>query len=75
MKIAIMQPTFMPWAGYFALINYVDKFVFLNGPNLPGPVSICSPQEIRTSKIKRKKRCIALPCDMNSSKRRSTNII
>ena len=30
MKIAIMQPTFMPWAGYFALINYVDKFVFLN---------------------------------------------
>ena len=20
----------MPWAGYFALINYVDKFVFLN---------------------------------------------
>ena len=34
MKIAIMQPTFMPWAGYFALINYVDKFVFLNDVNL-----------------------------------------
>ncbi len=30
MKIGIMQPTFVPWAGYFGLINYVDKFVFLN---------------------------------------------
>ena len=25
-----MQPTFIPWAGYFALIHYVDKFVFLD---------------------------------------------
>lgn len=30
MKTAIMQPTFMPWAGYFALIANVDKFVFLD---------------------------------------------
>ena len=28
MKIAIMQPAFIPWAGYFGLIKYVDKFVF-----------------------------------------------
>ena len=25
-----MQPTFIPWAGYFGLIKYVDKFVFLD---------------------------------------------
>lgn len=25
-----MQPTFLPWLGYFALINEVDKFVFLD---------------------------------------------
>ena len=30
MKIAIMQPTFNPWLGYFDLIDYVDKFIFLD---------------------------------------------
>jgi hypothetical protein len=30
MKIAIMQPTFLPWLGYFAMINQVDIFVFLD---------------------------------------------
>ena len=29
-KIAIMQPTFLPWLGYFAMINRVDTFVFLD---------------------------------------------
>lgn len=29
-KIAIMQPTFLPWLGYFSLIKEVDKFVFLD---------------------------------------------
>ena len=26
MKIAITQPCFIPWPGYFWLINYVDEF-------------------------------------------------
>lgn len=30
MKVAIMQPTFFPWAGYFSMINEVDVFVFLD---------------------------------------------
>jgi hypothetical protein len=30
MKIAIMQPYFFPYIGYFQLINAVDKFVFLD---------------------------------------------
>ena len=25
-----MQPTFIPWIGYFALIDNVDTFVFLD---------------------------------------------
>ncbi len=29
MKISISQPTFFPWQGYFALIDYVDEFIFL----------------------------------------------
>ena len=31
---AIMQPTFMPWVGYFDLINSVEKFVFLDDVQL-----------------------------------------
>lgn len=30
MKIAIMQPTYLPWSGYFNLIKSVDIFVFLD---------------------------------------------
>ena len=25
-----MQPTYLPWYGYFGLIDYVDEFIFLN---------------------------------------------
>ncbi|AJC86769.1 WbqC family protein [Campylobacter sp. RM16704] len=30
MQIAIMQPTFLPWMGYFQMINQVDYFILLN---------------------------------------------
>ena len=30
MKIAIMQPYFLPYLGYFQLINSVDKFIFFD---------------------------------------------
>jgi hypothetical protein len=30
MTTAIMQPTYLPWAGYFNLIHRADRFVFLN---------------------------------------------
>ncbi len=30
MKCAIMQPTYLPWAGYFNLLSKVDYFVFLD---------------------------------------------
>ena len=29
-KIAIMQPTYLPWIGYFALMNEVDQFILLD---------------------------------------------
>jgi hypothetical protein len=29
-KIAVMQPTYLPWAGYFNLISHADTFVFLD---------------------------------------------
>lgn len=30
MKLAIMQPTYLPWIGYFGMIYSVDTFVFLD---------------------------------------------
>lgn len=33
MKLAIMQPYFFPYLGYFQLINAVDKFVFYDDVN------------------------------------------
>ena len=30
MKIAILQPTYLPWCGYFDLIDQVDTFVILD---------------------------------------------
>jgi hypothetical protein len=33
MKVAIMQPYFYPYIGYFQLINSVDKFVFYDDVN------------------------------------------
>ncbi|MDR2067432.1 MAG: WbqC family protein [Holosporaceae bacterium] len=30
MKAAIMQPSYIPWVGYFALMKKVDTFVFLD---------------------------------------------
>lgn len=33
MKIAIMQPYFLPYLGYFQLLNIVDKFVLLDDVN------------------------------------------
>lgn len=30
MKCAIMQPTYLPWLGFFKMMNRVDKFVFLD---------------------------------------------
>ena len=33
MKVAIMQPYFLPYIGYFQLINAVDVFVFYDDVN------------------------------------------
>ena len=30
MIIGISQPTFLPWSGYFGLIDYVNQFIFLD---------------------------------------------
>ena len=34
MRYAVMQPTFLPWAGFFRLVAHVDRFVFLDDVQL-----------------------------------------
>ena len=34
MRCAIMQPTYLPWLGYFDLIKQVDIFVLLDNVKL-----------------------------------------
>lgn len=34
--IGIMQPTYMPWMGYFSMIDQTDAFVFLDNVQLAG---------------------------------------
>lgn len=36
MKIAIMQPTYLPWLGYFAMMDQVDEFVFFDSVQFAG---------------------------------------
>ena len=33
-SISIMQPTYLPWIGFFQLINSVDRFIFLDNVKL-----------------------------------------
>ena len=33
MKLAVMQPYFLPYLGYFQLINAVDKFILFDDVN------------------------------------------
>ena len=34
-KVAILQSNYIPWRGYFDLINYVDEFIFMMMFNIP----------------------------------------
>jgi WbqC-like protein family len=34
MRCAVMQPTFLPWAGYFRLMDMADHFVYLDDVQL-----------------------------------------
>lgn len=57
--IAIMQPTYMPWLGYFSLIDEVDEFVFLDCVQLVGR----SWQVRNKIKLDDKEKILTIPID------------
>ena len=46
MIVAIHQPNFLPWIGYFHKVSKVDKFVFFDDIQLPMGKSYCSRTKI-----------------------------
>ncbi|MGB3750061.1 MAG: WbqC family protein [Arcobacteraceae bacterium] len=64
MKIAIMQPTFNPWLGYFDLIDYVDEFIFLDTVQLNQQ----SWQTRNKIKVQNKELMFSLPIQKDKSK-------
>ena len=35
-KIAILQSNYIPWKGYFDIINLVDEFIYMMICSIPG---------------------------------------
>ena len=50
MKLAIHQPNYLPWLGYFRKIGLADVFVFFDNAIQPRGKSYVSRNEIRTEK-------------------------
>jgi len=64
LKIALMQPTFNPWLGYFDLIDYVDTFVFFDTVQLNQQ----SWQTRNKLKVQNKELLFSIPIIKNKSK-------
>ena len=71
MKVAIMQPTFNPWLGYFDLIDYVDTFIFLDTVQLNQQ----SWQTRNKIKVQNKELMIPIPTIKNKNKNKKDLII
>ncbi len=67
--IAIMQPTYMPWMGYFSMIDQVDEFVFLDNVQLTGR----SWQVRNKIKLNNKEKMLTIP--VNKSIERDNRMI
>ena len=65
LKLALMQPTFNPWLGYFDLIDYVDKFIIFDTVQL----SHQSWQTRNKLKVQNRELLFSIPIMKNQSKK------
>ena len=42
-RVAIMQPTYLPWSGYFGLMQSVDVFVLLDSVQFARALATAKP--------------------------------
>jgi len=49
MRVAIHQPNYLPWLGYFRKIAKCDVFVFFDNVQMPGGKSLVSRNAIKTA--------------------------
>lgn len=49
MRVAIHQPNYAPWCGYFAKMNCCDVFVFLDDAQMPGGQSYVYRTQVRST--------------------------
>ena len=47
--VAIHQPNYAPWCGYFAKMRHCDVFIFLDDVQMPGGQELCLPDKDRKS--------------------------
>lgn len=71
MKLAIMQPTYLPWMGYFDLMDQVDVFIFLDDVQF----SKQSWQQKNRIKIKNGKLLLTVPVKNKSKKQIIKDVI
>jgi len=49
MKVAIQQPSYLPWCGYFAKMRQCDNFIILDNVQMPGGQSYLYRTKVRVS--------------------------
>lgn len=62
--IGIMQPTYMPWMGYFSMIDQTDAFVFLDNVQLAGR----SWQVRNKIKLNDREKMLTIPMDKSAGR-------
>jgi hypothetical protein len=72
MKVAIHQPNFFPWLGYFAKISASDKFVFLDDVDLSGGSSWVNRVKVL---VANKDKWVTAPLDAQSRETRILNTV
>ena len=62
-SIAIMQPHYLPWMGYFELIRLADKFMFLDDVDTPVGRSFVNRTKVQLDSVTK---WLSIPIDSNT---------
>ena len=72
-KSVIMQPTFIPWAGYFDLIDESDIFVFLD--HVQFDYRSWQHKKIKSSPLQKKELFLTIPVVDGENKQKLKDVL